>query len=93
MDRPGLHSGPSLERIPLPVVLVDTTKVPGHLLFFIFYLLFIFHIFFIFPNPDVSWTSGHLCTQTGGVPVHQEAQWRLEKVLVCTFDPPPHPHF
>jgi hypothetical protein len=27
MDRPGLHSGPSLERIPLPVVLVDTTKV------------------------------------------------------------------
>lgn len=26
MDRPGLHSGPSLERIPLPVVLVDTTK-------------------------------------------------------------------
>jgi len=35
MDRSGLHSGPSLERIPLPVVLVDTTKV--HLpSFFIF---------------------------------------------------------
>jgi hypothetical protein len=47
MDRPGLHSGPSLERIPLPVVLVDTTKVPGHLLYFIFIY------FFIFPNPNV----------------------------------------
>jgi hypothetical protein len=84
MDRPGLHSGPSLERIPLPVVLVDTTKVPRP------HLLFLFHFSFLFiPNPDLL----RLRTQTGGVPVHQEAQWRLEKVLVCTFDPPPPPIF
>jgi hypothetical protein len=76
MDRPGLHSGPSLERIPLPVVLVDTTKVRTCQFPFLF-----------FPDKNNLLISPFRCyaqRDVGGLLVHQEAQWRLEEVLVCT---------